>query len=138
MRTVVDASVVLKWYFDEPGTPVADRLLAEHANGERELLAPDLVVAELGNALWKRIRRRECDPATAGSILALWETEQPPLVPSSLLLSRALVLATRLEHPLYDCLYLAAALAYEASFATADRALARAARGVLREVDLVA
>jgi predicted nucleic acid-binding protein len=29
VRTVVDASVALKWYFDEPGASAADRLLAE-------------------------------------------------------------------------------------------------------------
>lgn len=137
MRTVVDASVVLKWYFDEPGTGAADRLLAEQLAGERELFAPDLIVAELGNALWKRLRRRECDLADVGSILSLWDSEQPPLVPSSLLLERALSLAAELDHPVYDCLYLAVAIAFDASFATADRALAEAARAVIAEVELV-
>lgn len=137
MRTVVDASVVLKWYFDEPGAQAADRLLSEYARGDRELLAPDLVVAELGNALWKRLRRRECDLASAGSILALWKAERPPLVPSSLLVERALSLAAELDHPVYDCLYVAAAVAFDASFATADRGLARTASR-FAEVELIA
>lgn len=137
MRTVVDASVALKWYFDEPGTPAAARLLGEHAAGDRDLLAPDLIVAELGNALWKRIRRSECDLGAAGTILALWEEERPQLVPSSLLVARALALAAQLAHPVYDCLYLAAAVAFEASFATADRELAEVARGLVATVDLV-
>jgi predicted nucleic acid-binding protein len=128
----------LKWYFDEPGASAADRLLAEFAAGDRELLAPDLIVAEFGNALWKRIRRGECDLAAAGSILALWEGEHPPLVPGSMVAAHALSLAVELDHPVYDCLYLATALAFDAGFATADRALARAARGPLAEVLLIA
>jgi predicted nucleic acid-binding protein len=137
LRTVVDASVALKWYFDEPGAEVADRLLTEHARGERELLAPDLIVAEVGNVLWKRIRRGECDLAAARSVLSLWEGERPTLVASSLLLEHALALASELDHPVYDCLYLAAAQVFEASFATGDRSLARIARGLLEEVVLV-
>lgn len=105
MRTVVDASVALRWYFDEPGVGAADRLLAEYA--------------------------------AAGSILALWEGEQPSLVPGSAVAARALTLAVELDQPVYDCLYLATALAFDAGFATADRALARAARGPLTEVLLI-
>lgn len=137
MRTVIDASVALKWYFDDPGTSVAARLLREHAAGDRDLLAPDLIVAEIGNALWKRVRRGECDLPTAGSILSLWEGERPQLVPSSLLVARAVAIATELDHPVYDCLYLAAAVAFQASFATADRELADAARDLIEGVELV-
>lgn len=138
MRTVVDASVALKWYFDEAGARAADRLLAEHAAGDRQLFAPELIVAEFGNALWKRVRRRECDLGAARSILALWEVDRPALVPSADLVGDALALAVERDHPVYDCLYLTTALALGASFATADRALARVAREASLAVELVA
>ncbi len=134
MRTVVDASVALKWYFEEPGQVAANRVLEDAIRGERDLLAPDLIVPEFVNVLWKKIRRGECTRETAGEVLELWETDRPELLSSADLAPRSLALATALEHSVYDCLYLAAAIEYDASFVTADRRLARAAGTVLADV----
>ena len=134
MKTVVDASVAAKWYFPEAGSASADRLLAECIEGRRELIAPDLLESEFANLLWKKVRRGECSDAIAAEILSLWETDRPTLIPAPLLTSRALDLALRLEHPVYDCLYIAAAIEYEAPLATADARLARLSRGVVVEV----
>jgi len=41
------------------------------------------------------------------------------------------------DQSVYDCLYLALALAIEAPLATADRQLARAARSVSAQVELI-
>jgi predicted nucleic acid-binding protein len=137
VRTVVDGSVATKWYFAEPGHAGADRLLAEGIAGERELLAPDLLVPEFVNVLWKRVRRGECSSGAAAEILALFAVDCPALVPSSELAERALELALASGHPAYDCFYLALALEREASLATADRALARAAAAMTDRVELV-
>jgi len=137
MRTVVDGSVAVKWYFAEAGHEAADHVLAEHVAGERELLAPDLIVAEFANVLWKKVRLRECALEAAHEILELWETDRPQLVPCSALAARALDLATALEHPVYDCFYLATAIEWDAAFVTADRALARAAGAVLARVECI-
>ena len=99
----------MKWYFEENGSAEAEALLEDHAAGRRDPMAPDLVIAEFTNGIWKKIRRAE----------------------------RALDLALALDHPVYDCLYLAAAIAHEASLVTADRTLARAARKVLAQVEIV-
>ena len=45
---VVDASVVAKWGFPEPSSGAASRLLAARAAGHIALIAPDLLVPELG------------------------------------------------------------------------------------------
>jgi predicted nucleic acid-binding protein len=137
VRTVLDGSVAAKWYFAEPGHHAADRILAEGIAGERELLAPDLIVPEFVNVLWKRVRWRECSREAAEEILALWAVDRPELVPSSVLSVRALELALALGHPVYDCLYLALAIEFEAALATADRRLARVARTVLEPVELI-
>jgi predicted nucleic acid-binding protein len=137
VRAVIDASVSAKWYFPEPGNEAADRLLAERVAGERELLAPDLIVPEFTNVLWKRVSRHECPRNAAESILALWEVDRPSLIPSAPLASQAFQLATVLDQPVYDCFYLALALAIEAPLVTADRRLARAGRSVSAQVELI-
>jgi predicted nucleic acid-binding protein len=137
VRTVVDGSVAAKWYFAEPGHDAADRILAEGIAGERELLAPDLIVPEFVNVLWKRVRRRECSREAAAEILELWNVDRPHLIASSDLAAQALELANQLDHPVYDCLYVALAIELDASLATADRELARASRSVLEQVELV-
>ena len=52
-RFVVDASVAIKWFVPEIHAEAARRLLREGIT----LLAPDLIWAEVANALW-RMRRR--------------------------------------------------------------------------------
>jgi predicted nucleic acid-binding protein len=137
VRTVIDASVAAKWYFAEPGHETADRILAARISGERELLAPDLIVPEFANVLWKRVRRQECSHDAAEAILALWEVDRPSLVASSPLANQAFQLAATLDFSVYDCLYLALALAIEAPLMTADRRLARAGRSVSVQVELI-
>jgi predicted nucleic acid-binding protein len=137
MRIVVDASVASKWYFDEPGHEAADRVLAARIAGEHELLAPDLIVPEFVNVLWKRVRRQECSRDAAQVVLELWETDRPSLVASSHLATQAFQLATALDQSVYDCLYLALALEIDAPLATADRQLASAARSVSAQVELI-
>lgn len=137
MRIVVDGSVAAKWYFAEPGHEAADLILASRIAGEHELLAPDLIVPEFVNVLWKHVRRRECSRAAADEILSLWQVDRPSLVASSDLAPQAFELATALDHSIYDCLYLALAIAIEARLVTADRQLAHAARSVSAQVDLI-
>lgn len=138
MRIVVDASVAAKWYFPESGQASAAALLADGNEGRRDLIAPDLIDLELASVLWKRVRSRECSEEFAREVLVLWETDRPRLIGSRGLVGRALDLALRLDHPVYDCLYLAAAIEYGAALATADRQLERVARTVLAEVVRIA
>ncbi len=133
----MDGSVAGKWYFAEPGHEAADRILASGIAGERELFAPDLIVPEFVNVLWKRVRRRECSRAAAAEILELWGVDCPRLVASSDLAAEAFELANELDQSVYDCLYLALAIELDASLATADRQLARSARSRLGRIELI-
>jgi len=49
---VVDAGVVVKWYIPESGSDRAAALLET----DRRLIAPDLLLAEVANVLWKSRR----------------------------------------------------------------------------------
>ena len=48
MRLVVDASVALKWFLDEPDSGLARGLIT----GGDELVAPGFLLLEAGNSLW--------------------------------------------------------------------------------------
>ena len=135
MRWVVDASIAVKWVIPEALSDNADGLRA----GDDEMLAPDLLLVEVANALWKKTASREISRAEADGALGLVSESGIDLRPTAPLLPRAMQVARRLSHPVYDCVYLALAEAEHASFVTADRRLLRriSARTLpLRVVDL--
>lgn len=116
MTWIVDASVAVKWVVPEVLSAQADRLLA---TGD-DLLAPDLLLVEAANALWSKVTRRELSGVRALRALGLLRESGLDLRPTGPLLGRALALAQRLRHPVYDCVYLALAERERARFVTAD------------------
>jgi predicted nucleic acid-binding protein len=111
---VVDASVAVKWVVDEEGSEAAAELAIE------DLEAPDLLYVEAANVLWTKAQRRELTEAEAAERLALLLEAPLRLIPSKGLLERAQALAFELEHPVYDCVYLALALDRDTELVTAD------------------
>jgi predicted nucleic acid-binding protein len=109
---ILDASVALKLYFREEGSNEARRIALDEA-----LAAPDLIFAEVANAAWKKARRGEAGAHAAVSELGSVVSH---VVPCATLASQALDLARTLEHPVYDCFYLALALRRQERLVTAD------------------
>lgn len=118
-RLVVDASVAIKWFLPEPHSLQALRLL----EGERELLAPDLIWAELGNVLWKRWRQGELADENARTILQ--DLRRVPLLihPAEEIADAAWSFASQFQRSFYDSLYLALASGQSCRMVTADRRL---------------
>ena len=114
MSVVIDASVALKWVLDEPGKDAAELLLDE------ELIAPSLWLLEAANALWRRVRRGEITGEEATERLAELFNAPVTTVPIESDLVAAAELANALNHPVYDCLYLALAIREGAYVVTAD------------------
>jgi len=119
---VFDASVALKWL-------VADDRLAPEALAARvdyQPVAPKFIQIEVANALWKYVRAGQVglDEAVEGAAVL---ADIMDLVADESLIGPAQRLATRLIHPVYDCLYLSLALRMSCPIVTADRRLA--ARG---------
>ena len=115
---VVDASVAVKWVVGEVDSDAAARLL----EGEAVLLAPDLLYAEVANALWALSRRGDVAEADVREALAVL-ADVPLHIPSSMrqLMPAATRLAHDLDHPVYDCFYLALAVQQQYPLLTADR-----------------
>lgn len=123
---VVDASTALKWVLQEEGSEMAAALL-----DGRPLYAPALIFTEVANALWSAVRRQRLLAAEAADALDL--IARAPLhqgVEDTALVPRALQLSLMLDHPVYDCTYLALAIRREVPVVTADRRFVRAAAAV--------
>ncbi len=117
MRLVIDASVALKWFVAEEGTEAAEAIAARH-----ELIAPELVVAEVCNGPWKFERLGRLPPAAAEAVASVIEYFDDLFVITPLA-PRAAAIARELDHPVYDCFYLALAEGQNAPLVTADRRL---------------
>ena len=121
-RLVIDASVAIKWVVQEDGT--ADALsLRRHT-----LAAPDLMMAECANILWKKVRLKQLTETEADLAARLLARADVELAPMRSLISEALRHAVALDHPAYDCFYLSLALSSGAKFVSADDTLIRKAR----------
>jgi predicted nucleic acid-binding protein len=126
---LIDASVAFKWFVPEEGAAEAQRLLVESDS----VVAPELVIAEVGNALWKVHRRGALSAENytiAFSDLCRSFTE---LLRLDELVVRASEIARELDHPIYDCFYLACAEREEAQLVTADQRLLRVLTGSVWE-----
>jgi predicted nucleic acid-binding protein len=119
MIFVIDASVAIKWFVDEP-----DRVYARFwLDSSHTLVAPDLLRVEVANIAWKKQTRGEMTSDQAAETLAALDEVFDWFEPADRHLSAALKMACELSHPVYDCLYLACADALATSVVTADRRL---------------
>ena len=96
---------------------------------DEPIVAPDLILAEVCNAAWKSLRRGELVAAQFDAILNEVALPFSRLVPLDQLIRPAAALTRELDHPVYDCLYLALAHAEGLPFVTADERLLGAVRG---------
>lgn len=117
---VVDASIAVKWVIEEEGTPQALAL-----RRRARLIAPELLVAECANILWKKVRRDELSKEEAILAARLLQAAGIELLPTRPLLEAATHLAIELDHPAYDCVYLALAVKNDCRFVTADARVLR-------------
>jgi predicted nucleic acid-binding protein len=113
---VVDANVGIKWVLSEVYSEVALRLLDD----DHELLVPDFFFPEIGNILWKRIRRGETTLELAQNDLSVLMGGDLQIYPSEPLMPMALEIAARIDQAVYDCVYLALAVTNFCQMVTAD------------------
>jgi len=119
---VIDASVAIKWVIEEDGTNEALALRRQ------ALSAPDLLVAECANILWKKVRRSELSEREAAFAAGLLARADIELVAMRPYLEAATRIAGALDHPAYDCFYIALAEAEGLRLVTADAKLVQAVR----------
>ena len=129
MNLVLDASVAAKWFLPREGEPLAEEalsLLRRYADGEIQLIVPDLFWAELANILWKAVRiGRISEKAAADALSALLRLDFPT-VSGRELAEDALAIALSAGRTAYDAMYVALAMKRGSTFVTADERLVNA------------
>jgi len=123
---IVDASVALKWYLDDE--PHLEEARAVVASGEA-LIAPDLVVAEVCNAVWLGVRAGRIGNHQMQAIARSLPRYFDVLVAGAILAERSVAIAEALDYPVYDCFYLALSEARGVRLVTDDSRLLAKLRG---------
>ena len=117
MIRVVDASVAAKWFFTESG----DQEARELALSGGALIAPDLIVPEVCNVARRKVAEKQVTAEMARAIALHLPALLNRLIPGAELAPRAIELAIKLRHPVYDCFYLALAEIADGELVTADK-----------------
>lgn len=115
---VVDASVAIKVALNEPDSPIAVAALRAHMWS-----APDVFMSECANIIWKRRKIGDITREQALQALEIIEALNIYIEPGRMLIDRAVNLALDLDHPAYDCFYIAHAERERAPLLTADNKL---------------
>ncbi len=116
----------MKLYVEQPHTEAARRLAA--AGGL--LVAPEPILPETASAFWKYVRAGPIGAEKARAALSKLPERFDMLSPLLPLTEDALEIAVSLNHPVYDCFYLALARRESAPLVTADKRLAAAAQAL--------
>jgi len=124
---VLDASAVLRLITHDP---IASGWV-EQVGQAPLVLAPELMLTEVANALWKLQRGAGLAGMDPQQLLTDAADLVDQIEPDRHLQVEALALACHLNHPVCDCLYLALARREAAFLLTADQRLQRLADQVL-------
>jgi predicted nucleic acid-binding protein len=118
---IIETSVAIKWYLQEIYQSEAQRFLDPVFDRH----APDLLHAELGSVLLKKVRRREINVDQCRTYLS--QLSAVPLISHEALRLRqvALEIGLQIGSSFYDGLFLALALLLGGRLVTADRKLYR-------------
>lgn len=132
-QLVIDASVAIKWLVHEHDSWMAVQL----RDAGQALYAPFLLASEIANILWNKARMGEINKESAmrSSNLAMnfplrWANDVD-------LLSEAVEISLAIDHPAYDCMYIALANRIRGTLVTADTRLTRAVASTSYETMVV-
>ena len=126
---VLDASVAVKWAMPLAKEPLTDeslRLFKRYRDGEFDFCVPDVFWAEVGNVLWKGVRRGRWSRNDAEITAEDFRVRDFVTISSLVLLPEALRIAFDYDRAVYDCLYVALAIQQKTDLVTADERMANA------------
>lgn len=129
MRFVLDASVAAKWFSNEDLTDKAMLVRDAFLDGKVSLYAPEHLLYEVGNSVWKNKALDVNDSVTA--IESLVEMKMDLISLDIKTAGRAMMLARKLGLTYYDAVYACISEILDIPLLTADRMLFRAAKNAI-------
>jgi len=117
-RYVLDASVLAALYLEDPASDPSAAAVARI--DDEELHAPDFVLLEVANVLWKRVRRGQIQAGAALAAIEDTPIASLRLHPTEQLVPQALALALAHGFTAYDALYVALATRVGGTVVTND------------------
>jgi predicted nucleic acid-binding protein len=124
-RLVIDSSVVIKWFVPEVHADDALRYL----DPDLERDAPELLLAEVANILWKKVGRGELTAVQAEKIAQNVSQADINVHTLGPLFEQGLRIALASGRSAYDSIYLALADSLSTRVVTADRRLYNTLQG---------
>jgi predicted nucleic acid-binding protein len=126
---VIDTSALVKYVLPEEDSSAAEKLVASHHAGMVNLIAPEYILVESANVLWKHLQRHNVRPEEAVTSFRALTDLGMRLVPNGDLLEDALILAADNGITVYDALFCALAVRENVPLITSDNALVRRLTG---------
>ena len=125
---VVDASIALAWGFPDEANKYAESVFIQLEN--KQILVPSLWISEITNAILVARRRISISPLETQRFIDLLEglTIKEVPVPLTWSINNVLPLAQKYSLSAYDATYLAIAIRHNASIASLDNGLVKAAK----------
>jgi len=115
---IMDASVFTAWFLNEINSQKAVDLQDSY-----NLSAPETILYEVSNAIWKAKRRKQINDEDAAIFInALHDIENITYYPCRKYIKKAYALTGEINHDyIYDCIYLALSLDLDIPLVTADK-----------------
>ena len=129
MRYVLDVSVAIKSVLKEPDSPLAIALREDFKNEVHDLIAPDILPAEMGHALTRAERKGIIPKGDAKILFDEFINPCPQLYPFGDIFDRAMTISSDFRVGFYDALYVSLAEEAGCDLVTADEKLAKALPG---------
>ncbi|MDQ3321363.1 MAG: type II toxin-antitoxin system VapC family toxin [Acidobacteriota bacterium] len=126
---VVDSGIAVKWFVAEVDSPKALQILKDYRSENLSFLAPDLIYAEFGNIIWKKVVFKNLNPNDADFAISEFKKISFTLTPITLLFDDTYKIAVKYKRTFYDSLYLALSVKENCGFVTADEKFYNSVRG---------
>lgn len=131
-RIVIDASIATKWLVSERGTDRALRLRDLYLSGGLELIAPALIYYEVANALRFHPHYRLTEAELLSAVVALGDM-QIAMQPTTEIWSKAFEISISEGIAIYDSIYIAMPLTFDAKLVTSDKKLVEKLSGEIKK-----
>jgi len=121
MKLALDSSVIAKLFIDENDTQNAVTLMEKSIENGGELIASELVFYEVGNTIWKHIRKKKTDGQEYLRQLFFLNIDYLPINPDAA--CQSIALAQEYDITYYDAVHVMLAKNNGASLVTEDKEL---------------